>query len=183
MLLKCSALALAAGVISTMLAGRAAGPKPGVDWPSFRGVDAAGVADGFPIPATWDVPKNQNVRWKTAIDGLGHSSPIIWGDRLCVSTAISGKTDAGLKPGLYGDVDSVPDDTVHTWKLVCLDKKTGKVTLDKTILTGVPKIKRHLKSTHANTTLATDGTHLVAMLGSEGLYAFDMTGKQLWKKD
>lgn len=170
-------------VVAVLLAGRGADPKPGVDWPSFRGAKAAGIADGFPLPATWDAPKNQNVRWTTPVDGLGHSSPIVWGDRLCVSTSVSGKADAGLKPGLYGDVDSVPDDTVHTWKLVCLDKKTGRVTLDKTILTGVPKIKRHLKSTHANTTLATDGTHLVAMLGSEGLYAFDMAGKQLWKQD
>jgi outer membrane protein assembly factor BamB len=178
------AAALATSVIGTTLtAGRVADPKPGIDWPSFRGVRAGGVADGFPTPTTWDVPKNQNVRWKTPIDGLGHSSPIIWGDRLCVSTAVSGKADASLRPGLYGDVSSVNDDTVHTWKLVCLDKKTGRVTLDRTILTAVPKIKRHLKSTHANTTLATDGTHLVAMLGSEGLYAFDMAGTQLWKQD
>jgi outer membrane protein assembly factor BamB len=178
------AVALVASLIgAVVMAGRAADPKPGVDWPSFRGTRAAGVADGFPMPATWDVPKDQNVRWKTPIAGLGHSSPIIWGDRLCVSTAVSGKADAGLKAGLYGDVTSINDDTVHTWKLVCLDKKTGRITLDKTILTGVPKIKRHPKSTHANTTLATDGTHLVAMLGSEGLYAFDMAGKQLWKQD
>jgi outer membrane protein assembly factor BamB len=100
-----------------------------------------------------------------------------------VTTAISGKADAGLKMGLYGDIDSVPDDTSHTWKLLCYDKTTGSKTLEKTILTGVPKIKRHMKATHANSTLATDGTHLVAMLGSEGLYAFDMSGNVLWKKD
>jgi outer membrane protein assembly factor BamB len=174
---------VAACLVGVTLTARRAEPKPGVDWPSFRGIKANGVADGFPLASTWDVAKNQNVLWKTPIPGLGHSSPIIWGDRLCVASAVSGKADAGLRPGLYGDVQSVPDDTVHTWKLMCLDKKTGKATLDKTILTGVPKIKRHLKSTHANTTLATDGTRLVAMLGSEGLYAFDMTGKQLWKQD
>src|SRR5437762_3568490 len=141
------AVACAACIICAVaLAGRAADPNPGVDWPSFRGMRAAGVADGFPTPVTWDAAANQNVRWKTPIAGLGHSSPIIWGDRLCVTTAVSGKPDAGLKPGLYGDVTSVNDDTVHTWKLVCLDKKTGRLTLDKTILSGVPKIKRHLKS-------------------------------------
>jgi outer membrane protein assembly factor BamB len=182
-LLGVVAIASSVLVITVALAARRADPKPGVDWPSFRGVRAAGIAEGFPLAATWDVAKNQNVKWKTAIPGLGHSSPVIWGNTLCVSTAISGKADAGLRPGVYGDVVSVPDDTVHTWKVMCLDKKSGKVTLDKTILTGVPKIKRHLKSTHANTTLATDGTRLVAMFGSEGLYAFDMTGKQLWKLD
>jgi outer membrane protein assembly factor BamB len=158
-------------------------PKPGVDWPSFRGIRGAGVAEGFKTPTSWDVPKNRGVRWKAAIEGLGHASPVVWGNRVCVATAISGKPDAGLKIGLYGEIASVPDDTVHTWKLICLDKKSGKVLVDRTIHSGVPVIKRHLKSTHANTTLATDGTHLVAMLGSEGLHTFDLNGKLIWKKD
>ena len=158
-------------------------PRPGVDWPSFRGIRGAGVAEGFKTATSWDVPKNQGVRWKTAIEGLGHASPIVWGNRVCVATAISGKPDAGLKIGLYGAIASVTDDTVHTWKLICLDKKSGKVLVDRTIHSGVPVIKRHLKSTHANTTLATDGTHLVAMLGSEGLHTFDLNGKLIWKKD
>lgn len=158
-------------------------PKPGVDWPSFRGIRGAGIAEGFKTATSWDVPKNQGVRWKVPIEGLGHASPIVWGNRVCVTTAISGKPDAGLKIGLYGDIASVPDDTVHTWKLICLDKKSGKPLVERTIHTGVPVIKRHLKSTHANTTLATDGTHLVAMLGSEGLHTFDLDGKLIWKKD
>ena len=161
----------------------AAEPKPGVDWPSFRGIRAAGVAEGFPTATTWDVPKNVGVRWKIPIDGLGHSSPIVWGDRVCVATAVSGKRDAGLRIGLYGDIASVDDNTAHTWRLICLEKKTGKAIFDRTILTGVPKIKRHTKSTHASSTLATDGTYLVAMLGSEGLYTYDMKGTLVWKKD
>jgi outer membrane protein assembly factor BamB len=173
--------ACALGTVTTM--GSAVDPKPGVDWPSFRGIRGAGIAEGFKTPASWDVPKSQGVRWKVPLEGLGHASPIVWGNRVCVTTAISGKPDAGLKIGLYGDIASVPDDTVHTWKLLCFDKKSGKPLVDHTIHTGVPAIKRHLKSTHANTTLATDGTHLVAMLGSEGLHTFDMNGKPLWKKD
>jgi outer membrane protein assembly factor BamB len=168
---------------SSLIAGPATDPRPGVDWPSFRGIRASGVADGFTTATEWNVPQGKGVLWKTPIGGLGHSSPIVWGDRVCVTTAISGKKNAGLRTGLYGDIDSVNDDTVHTWKLLCLDKKTGRVTLDRTILSGVPKIKRHMKSTHASSTLVTDGTHLVAMLGSEGLYAFDMSGSLLWKKD
>jgi outer membrane protein assembly factor BamB len=180
---------MAKGLLSLALAftawttGAGVDPKPGVDWPSFRGIRGAGVAEGFKTAISWDVPKNQNVRWKTAIEGLGHASPIVWGNRVCISTAISGKPDAGLKIGLYGAIDSVPDDTVHTWKLICLDKKSGQPLVDRTIHTGVPIIKRHLKSTHANATLATDGTHLVAMLGSEGLHTFDLNGKLIWKKD
>jgi len=175
-------LSVACALAVTLSAWRA-DPKPGVDWPSFRGIKASGVADGFALPTTWNVSTGENVRWKTPIEGLGHSSPIVWGNRLCLTTATSGKTDAGLRIGIYGDVKSVDDNTPHTWKLFCLDKKSGKVTLEKTIVSGVPKVKRHTKSTHANTTLATDGTTLVAMFGSEGLYAFDMSGRQLWKQD
>jgi len=159
------------------------GPRPGIDWPSFRGINGGGVAEGFPTPTTWDVPSGEGVRWKTPIEGLGHSSPVIWGNQLCITTAVSGKLDAGLRIGLYGDIASVQDDTEHTWKLICVDKTDGRILFDKVIHRGVPVIKRHTKSTHANSTLALDGTHIVAMLGSEGLYAFDMEGNQIWKKD
>ena len=162
---------------------RSADPKPGSDWPSFRGIRASGVAEGFPTLTTWDVPKKQGLRWRTALDGLGTSSPIVWGDRVCITTAVSGKLDSNLKIGLYGDITSVEDNTSHTWKIVCLNKKTGRVVADTTIQTGVPKVKRHTKSTHANSTLATDGNNLVAMFGSEGLYTLDMNGKVVWKKD
>jgi outer membrane protein assembly factor BamB len=170
-------------VFSVTLTVRSSDPKPGSDWPSFRGIHASGVAEGFPTPTTWNIPKKQGLRWRVAVDGLGTSSPIIWGDRVCTTTAVSGKLDSSLKIGLYGDITSVEDTTSHTWKVVCLNKKTGSVVVDTTIHTGVPKIKRHTKSTHANSTLATDGNNLVAMLGSEGLYTLDMNGKVLWKKD
>ena len=163
---------------------RAAGEaKPGVDWPQFRGIRATGVAEGFALPASWDVAKGQSVAWKTAIPGLGLSSPIVWGDLACVSTSISGQKDAGLKVGLYGNVTPVLDDTEHEWRLYCLDKKTGAVRWQQTVTKAVPKIKRHTKASHANSTLATDGERLIAFFGSEGLYAYDLKGKQLWKKD
>ena len=155
----------------------------GGDWPSFRGANAAGVADGFPLPAEWSVPGSRNVRWKTPIPGLGHSSPVIWGGRLFVSTAVSGTENPELKVGLYGDIGSVNDTSVHRWVVYALDAASGKVLWEKTVHTGVPKIKRHPKATHANSTLATDGRHLVAFFGSEGLYCFDLDGTLLWKKD
>jgi outer membrane protein assembly factor BamB len=176
-------VAIGLAALSATLVRGAADPRPGIDWPSFRGIQASGVSDGKPVATTWDVAARRNVIWQTPVEGLGHSSPIIWGDRLCVTTAISGKPNAGLKMGLYGDIDSVPDDTSHTWKLLCYNKRTGTKTFETTITTGVPKIKRHMKATHANSTLATDGTRVIAMLGSEGLYAFDTTGKVIWKKD
>jgi len=171
-------LGLAAPLLRADNAGRA-----GVDWPQFRGIGATGVSEGRPMPAVWSVAAGTNVLWKTAVPGLGLSSPVVWGDMLCVTSAISGKADAKLRPGLYGDIESVPDDTSHEWHVYCLDKKTGKIAWQQTANTGVPKIKRHMKSTHANSTLATDGQHLVAFFGSEGLYAYDLKGKLLWKKD
>ncbi|NQW03168.1 MAG: PQQ-binding-like beta-propeller repeat protein [Acidobacteria bacterium] len=152
-------------------------------WPSFRGIRGAGVADGDPLPANWNVPQGTGVLWKMPLSGLGHSSPVVWGTRVCVTTAKSGKADAGLRLGLYGDIASVADDTVHTWWLTCLDTVSGKVLFETKMHEGKPAVKRHTKSTHANSTLATDGVHLVAMLGSEGLHAFDMNGKPLWKTD
>jgi outer membrane protein assembly factor BamB len=172
-----------ATTIGLTQAPQASGPRPGVDWPSFRGINGAGVAAGFRTPTTWNVPEGRNVLWSIPVEGLGHSSPVVWDQQVCVTTAISGRTDANVRVGLYGNIASVEDDTSHTWKLICADKSTGRVLFDRTMHTGVPIIKRHTKATHANTTLATDGTRLIAMLGSEGLYAYDMSGTLLWKKD
>ncbi len=88
-----------------------------------------------------------------------------------------------MKVGLYGDIAPVVDDSVHKWIVFCLDKKSGKIQWQQTSHTGVPKIKRHTKATHANSTCATDGKHLIAFFASEGLYCYDLSGKLLWKKD
>ncbi|MBO0797755.1 MAG: PQQ-binding-like beta-propeller repeat protein [Blastocatellia bacterium] len=156
---------------------------PDINWPTFRGKNASGIAEGFDTPIKWNVAAGENIKWKTPIPGLGHSSPIIWGDRLFITTAVSGEKDARLKVGLYGDIGSVEDSTSHQWMVYCLDKRTGKILWEKVAYTGIPKIKRHPKSTHASSTPATDGKHVVAMFGSEGLYCYDMNGKLLWKKD
>ncbi len=152
-----------------------------VNWPSFRGPGAAGVADGQFPPVTWSA--NTNVRWKTPIPGLGHSCPVIWGEHLYVTTAVSGDPKATVKPGLYGDVESVNDPTVHTWQIYCLDRKTGKVLWERTAHKGVPKVKRHPKGSHANPTAAADAGHVVACFGSEGLFCYDHAGTLLWRRD
>ena len=172
---------VAAAFQLSMAAGTA--PRPGVDWPQFRGIRASGIAEGHPTPTTWDVAAGRGVVWKTPVPGLGLSSPIVWGDLVCLTTSLSGKKDADLKVGLYGDIEPVQDDSMHEWRVYCLDKKSGAVKWQQTVHKGVPKIKRHTKATHANSTLATDGERLIAFFGSEGLYAYDLTGKLLWKKD
>jgi len=170
-------------LVYTLTMSAAATPRPGVDWPQFRGISASGVAEGFSVPVEWNVAAGTNVAWKADVPGLGLASPIVWGDTVFVSTSISGKKDAGLKVGYYGNVEPVQDDTEHEWQIYALDKKSGKIKWQRTVLKAVPKIKRHTKASHANSTLATDGERLIAFFGSEGLYAYDMNGKQLWKTD
>jgi outer membrane protein assembly factor BamB len=154
-----------------------------LNWPSFRGPDGTGVADGQQPPVAWDLKAGRNVRWKTPIPGLGHSCPIIWGNRIFITTAISGEANAKIRIGNYGDVDSVNDPTKHTWQVLCLDRDSGQVLWTRTAHKGVPKIKRHLKGSQANCTPATNGRHVVACFGSEGLYCYDFAGNLLWKRD
>ena len=152
-------------------------------WPSFRGTNAAGTADGKPTAVKWNVPANENVAWKTAVGGVAVSSPIVWGNRVFVSTAIGSDPNQGTRTGQYGDVEPVTDASKHSWHLIALDKATGKVVWDKIAYEGIPKTKRHPKSSQASATPVTDGKVVIVSFGSEGLYAFDFSGKQLWKKD
>ncbi|HEX9187877.1 MAG TPA: ankyrin repeat domain-containing protein, partial [Vicinamibacteria bacterium] len=152
-------------------------------WPSFRGPNASGIADGQGAPTTWDLASGRNVLWKTAIPGLANSSPVVWGDRVYLTTAVGQAGDPVFRTGLYGDVDPVADEGPQSWRLVCVERTTGRVLFERVAHEGAPRVKRHTKSTYANPTPATDGRYVVAQFGSEGLYAFDMDGRLLWKKD
>lgn len=170
-------------VFAGNLAGEKQSKEGSVHWPGFRGQQAEGIADGFSTPVSWDIEKSTNVKWKIPIPGLAHSSPAVYGNRIFITTAISGKKDPEMKVGLYGNINPVGDETVHQWKVYCIDKKSGKILWEKTAHRGVPKVKRHPKSTHANSTPAADGEHVVAFFGSEGLYCYDTAGNLKWKKD
>jgi outer membrane protein assembly factor BamB len=159
------------------------GRRNDTNWPSFRGPNACGIAEGYATPTTWSAESGKNVLWKAPIPGLAHSSPVIWGNRIFLTTAVSGQEKPELKVGLYGDGTSYEDNTVHRYKVYCLDKKTGSVLWERTAHSGVPKMKRHPKATQANCTVATDGQRVVAFFGSEGLYCYDLKGKLLWQKD
>ena len=154
-----------------------------VNWPSFRGPQASGVADGHTLPVTWNVGTGENIKWKTPIPGLSHSSPIVWGDRLFVTTAVSKDTNPYLRVGLYGESPDHPENVEHDYRVYCLDKKTGRIVWQRTAHKGIPKVKRHIKATHANCTPATDGKHVVAFFGSQGLFCYDLGGKLIWQKD
>ena len=169
--------------LSANIAFAQSAPRAGVDWPGFRGIAARGVDDATAVPLQWNVPESKRVKWRVPVAGLGHSSPVVWGDHVCTASAISGTPNPQLKVGLYGDIGSVLDQTEHKFIVACFDKRTGKQRWERVARSGVPTIKRHPKSTHASSTLATDGRHIIAMFGSEGLYAYNMDGDPLWTKE
>jgi outer membrane protein assembly factor BamB len=152
------------------------------NWPSFRGPNASGVAEGTNPPTSWDLEKTQNVLWKTNIPGLSHSSPIVWGNQVFVITAVSSDANASFKAKDRG-IDLATDDAKHTWMIFALDKRNGRVLWTDKPYEGVPRARRHVKATQANSTPVTDGRYVVAVFGSEGLACYDTNGKLLWKQD
>src|ERR1035437_3762589 len=157
--------------------------KPERQLPRFRGYMSSGVLDNANLPDKFDLEKMSNIKWKVEIPGLGLSSPVIWDNKLFITSAISQADKKGFKPGIYGDIDPVKDSSVHEWKVFCIDKNSGAIIWNRTSYKGVPKMKRHPKSTHANTSVATDGKYVVAFFGSEGLYCYDMNGTLQWQKN
>lgn len=153
-------------------------------WPSFRGTNASGVADGQGVPTKWNLKTGKNVLWKTPIGGIANSSPIIHGDYVFITTAISSAQDKTFRTGLYGDVKPVDDLSEHTWKVIALDRKTGQVRWEKVAFQGTPRVKRHFKASQANSSPATDGRRVVALFGSVGLLVcYDMDGNLMWEKN
>ena len=152
-------------------------------WPSFRGPWGLGYVENAKTPTTWNVESVEHIKWKTAIPGLAHSSPIIWGNLLFVTTAVNTINSASLKVGLYGDIDEANDSAVHEYKVYCLDKNSGKILWERVAHQGIPKSKRHTKASQANCTPATDGKYLVVHFGSEGMYCYDFDGNLIWSKD
>jgi outer membrane protein assembly factor BamB len=160
----------------------AADPRAGY-WPSFRGPQASGVADGQNLPDRWDATTGSNILWRTPIPGLAHSSPIVWGDLVFVTSAVSSDPKASFRPGLYGDGDASEDRSHHRWIVAALDRRSGKVRWQRVASEGRPVDKRHIKSTYASSTPATDGRIVVAWFGSQGVHAYDVNGNFLWKVD
>lgn len=158
------------------------------NWPQWRGPSSQGVSAEKNLPEEWSEEKN--VKWKTAIPGRGHSSPIVWGKRIFLTTAIEGEQIPGAKAVTHvfdgkewKHPDSVGADRKHTFKLLSLDRDTGKILWERTAWAGAPFDDRHRKSSYAASTPATDGRRVYAFFGAEGLYAYDFDGDLKWKAD
>jgi outer membrane protein assembly factor BamB len=152
-------------------------------WPQFRGPFAGGIVESVNLPDKWDIKTNENIKWKIEIPGMGHSCPVIWEDKIFITTAIrEGGTDA-LKAGLYGDVDNVNDSTIHEFRLMCINKYSGKILWNQLAIRCIPKTKRHTKASHSDPSPAINGKYVVAFFGSNGLYCYNFDGELKWKKD
>ena len=146
----------------------------------------SGIASGQNLPLEWSVAEGRNLLWRVPLSGLAHSSPIVWGDRVYLTTAVpetTGEPTLVLGDSDVAGIDTAPDVVTHRWELLALDKRTGDVLWRKTAHRGVPRLKRHVKASHASSTPATDGRNLVALLGTEGLFCFDMEGDLRWRVD
>ena len=166
-------------VLVTSLASAAAADS---NWPQFRGPGAVGVADGQNLPVSWNVETGKNIRFVTAIRGLGHSSPVIWGDRIFLTSAETAEPPE-LRLGDDGGIDLFDDDADFVWRVLAIDKNSGKILWEKDAARGKPRAGRHVKSSQANSSAATDGKVVATILGSEGLVVFDVDGKELWRTD
>ena len=158
------------------------------NWPGWRGPEGSGISAEKNLPEEWSATKN--VKWKTPVVGKGHSSPIVWGKRVFLTTAVEGPVVAGAKAVKHMDgdkefrhPDSMGADRRHTFKVIALDRDTGKILWERTAWEGTPFDDRHRKSSYAASTPVTDGKLVYAFFGAEGLYAYDYAGKLAWKSD
>ena len=160
-----------------------AGAVAAGDWPQWRGPLASGEApDGAP-PLTWS--ETENVRWKVAVPGRGHASPIVWGDRVYVLTAVpveaeqtepDPSAEAGRRRGV------APSGPIQ-WTVMAFDRGSGEVVWKRVAREATPHEGTHTDGTWASSSAATDGEVLLAHFGSHGLYAYDLAGEALWSVD
>jgi outer membrane protein assembly factor BamB len=170
-----------------VMAGGLASLRAEPNWPGWRGHRGAGVSQEAKLPDTWS--PTSRIAWKTPIPGRAHSSPIVWGDRLFVTTAIEGDeipNHTPLKHVIEGAEWRSPDATGgnrrHTFQVLSLDAKSGRVLWTRTAYEGPVYDDRHRRGSFAAPTPVTDGARVYAYFGSEGLYAYRFDGTPVWSR-
>jgi hypothetical protein len=162
------------------------------DWPQFRGAGGDGQAADAKHPEHWSA--DEHVAWKAKLAGVGWSQPIVWKDKVFVTTAVADKQQRP-KPGDWSPGDGLgglsaflgnlrsPPKVDYRWQLICLNAADGKVLWEQTAVVGKPKVPIHPQNSYATETPATDGERVVAYFGMIGAYCYDLDGKLLWSKD
>ncbi len=160
-------------------AGFPAAPTPEANWPQFRGPAGAGVSPDAAWPDRWSA--TENVAWTTAVPGRSWSSPVVWGDRVFLTSVVNLGVSESPKKGLYfGGNRPEPPKSEHEWHVLGLDLATGKVAWDRTVHRGVPGTAKHLKNTYGSETPVTDGQRVYALFGNVGLFALTLDGQEAW---
>jgi outer membrane protein assembly factor BamB len=169
------------------------------NWPAFRGANALPIAEDDPrLPSTWSA--TENVVWKTPVDGLGWSSPVIWGNQIFLTTVVSDGESQEPRMGLYfpfGSPETTDDGRfpdpkpgdlmerevdVHHWLVYAFNFDTGELEWTSEVNVGEPQFDRHLKNTFASSTPVTDGERVYAYFGNVGIFALDMAGEVVWEQ-
>ena len=152
------------------------------DWPGWRG-DGRGISPEKNLPLKWS--ENEGIKWKTPIPGAGHSSPIVWGNRVFLSTAVAKDPNVEtFRGGVFmGGNSPKPDESEYAYRVICLDTDRGNILWSKAVATQNPKTRRHTKNTYASETPVTDGKYIFVSFGPTGLHAVDGEGNVVWQRD
>ncbi|XZE51772.1 PQQ-binding-like beta-propeller repeat protein [Planctomycetaceae bacterium SH139] len=150
-------------------------------WPQFRGPNSDGVGHSAQLPDRWS--STENVAWKRDIAGRGWSSPVVWENRLFLTTVINTGTSEEPKKGLYfGGNRPQPPASPHQWMVLCLDLISGELLWERQIHEGLPESPIHLKSSYASETPVTDGKRVYCCFGNLGIFCFDFEGDEVWRR-
>jgi len=151
-------------------------------WPQWRGPLATGEAPHADPPVHWS--EEQNVRWKVALPGRGHSSPVVWDERIFVTIAVP--FDEPLEPrmsGVDGAHDNLPVTSRHEFRVLAIDRSNGEIAWDTSVKRALPHEGGHVTASLASASPITDGERVFAFFGSYGLYALDTKGERIWQQD
>ena len=151
------------------------------DWPQWRGPNADGTAADANPPLTWSA--TENVKWKVPLPGEGAATPIVWGNRVFVLSAVKTDRIAENPPKPNPDDRTVPPPNIYEYTVFCFDAETGDQLWKKIACEKPPVSGRHKTNTYASGSPTTDGKRLYVSFGSQGLYCYDLDGKQLWSRD
>lgn len=155
---------------------------PHAQWPQFRGPDATGVVEESSLPLKWSA--TENVRWKQPVPGRGWASPIVWGNRVFITTVDSEESGEKQRRGLYlGGERPEASTAIHRWKVLCLNLDDGGVLWERVAHEGPPPSSIHLKNTYASETPVTDGERLYVYFGNVGVFVYDLEGNPVWSKN
>lgn len=177
---KCNGSSISRAVLSVaMLIASAVGAES--NWPAWRGADGSGVAREAHPPTQWS--ETENIKWKTALPGDGQSTPIVWGDRIFLQTAIALGEETPVTASENGPPMSKPATVPYRFEVLCVDRRTGAIIWERAVTETTPHEGLHTTSSYAPYSPVTDGAHVWASFGSRGVYCFDLEGNEIWRAD